>query len=172
MLIRLLLITFFSLNAYALKPVQFVSIEKFSGLWYEIARTPNSYQENCVASSVEYVLKNNEYKIYNRCFENEIGGKLISYNGVGQSASKNKNSVAKIDMTYFWIFTKRYNIAYIDKDYKSALVTDEDNEHIWIMSRTPKMKKKKLDLILDKLKDHIDLNTLIYTKQDKQGRYK
>ncbi len=85
---------------------------------------------------------------------------------------KTKNQISKIDMTYFWIFTKRYNIVYIDQDYKNAVVSDEDKKNIWIMSRIPKMKKEKLDFILEKLKAHIDLNRLIFTKQDKQGRYK
>ena len=55
--------------------------KKFSGLWYEIARTQNSFQENCVASSVEYILEDESYDVFNRCFENELGGKLIQYNG-------------------------------------------------------------------------------------------
>lgn len=173
MFYKLLIIILFTLNANALEPVKFASIDKFSGLWYEIARTPNFYQEGCVASSVEYVLQeDNTYNIYNRCFENEIGGKLIEYSGVGKTASKNKKSISKIDMTYFWIFTKRYNIVYIDQDYKNAVVSDEDKKNIWIISRTPNMKKEKLDFILEKLKAHIDLNRLIFTKQDKQGRYK
>lgn len=116
MFYKILFFLTFSLSAYALKPVEFVSIKKFSGLWYEIARTPNSYQQDCVASSVEYVLQDdNTYEIYNRCFENRVGGKLIEYFGVGKSASKNKNSIAKIEMTYFWIFTEKYNVVYIDE---------------------------------------------------------
>ena len=54
-------------------PVPHIDVKAFSGLWYEVARTHNSYQKNCVASSVEYKLqKDSTYKVFNRCFENSF----------------------------------------------------------------------------------------------------
>lgn len=66
-----------SLFSAQLEVVPYVSVQKFSGLWYEIARTYNSYQDKCVASSVEYVLdENNEYEVHNRCFDTVIGVRM------------------------------------------------------------------------------------------------
>jgi apolipoprotein D and lipocalin family protein len=167
----ILIISSTLLFASAPMPVPHVNIEKFSGLWYEIARTPNSYQKKCVASSVEYRLrKDNTYKVYNRCFENVIGGKLIEYKGTAKSSSG--NSMSKIDMTYYLVFTKQYRVIHLEKDYSAAVVADEKMEQVWVMSRNPKLQNKKLSKILAKLGRNMNLKRLIYTPQDKQGRYK
>lgn len=161
-----------SLFSAQLEVVPYVSVQKFSGLWYEIARTYNSYQDKCVASSVEYVLdEDNEYEVYNRCFDTVIGGELIAYEGSAESAHDDDN-MSKIDMTYFWIFTKRYEIYYLEEDYSIAVVADIELDQLWIMSRTPKIQEKKLQQILALLENKMDLKRLIFTPQDPKGRYK
>ena len=78
---------------------------KFSGLWYEIARVENKFQTSCVASSVEYVLEDDgTYNVFNRCFENELNGKLIEYNGFAKLEDN------QLYMRYFFIFRSSYNI--------------------------------------------------------------
>ncbi len=163
----------FTTMVYALSvsPVHYVSPDKFSGLWYEIARTYNSYQEECVASSVEYVYdENDEYLVYNRCFENEIGGDLIEYKGV---ATPFKGaSFSQINLTYYIFFTKKYNIIYLDDKYETAVMADEDLEQLWIMHRKPMIDNNELKKVTTLLAKHLDLSKLIYTLQDMQGRYK
>ena len=152
-------------------PVPHVDIKKFSGLWYEIARTYNKYEKDCVAATVEYDLQeDNTYKIYNRCFKNEIGGDLIEYKGTAEPTSG--NSMSKIDMTYFYFFTSEYRVIHLENDYSAAVVADKDMKQVWIMSRDPKLSKRKFDKILAKLEKNMDLKRLIYTPQDEKGRYK
>jgi len=161
-----------SLIGSSLELVPYVSPQKFSGLWYEIARTYNSYQDKCVASSVEYILEEeSEYEVRNRCFDTTIGGELIEFKGSAEPSDKN-NNMSKIDMTYFWIFTKRYEVYYLEADYSTAIVSDSEFKQLWIMSRTPTMQEEKLKKILALLKNKIDLKNLIYTPQDAKGRYK
>jgi len=150
--------------------VNFVDPKSFSGLWYEIARTYNSFQHDCVASSVEYSLKDtNKYKVFNRCFENEIGGNLIEYRGKAQTLDN--KSMSRIKMTYFWVFTKEYKVIYLN-NYKSAVVTDDSMENLWIMSRTPKMNNDEFKKIISFLDNYINIKDLIITPQDEKGRYR
>lgn len=123
--LTLLLIT--SVNAQNLKPVAFISASKFSGLWYEIARTYNSYQDKCVASTVEYrLVEPLQYKVFNHCFDTVIGGDLIEFSGTAEPSQG--ESMSSIDMTYFWIFTKNYNVYYLQDDYSYAVVADKSFE--------------------------------------------
>lgn len=172
-MLKLMLLIFLTQLAYAKAPtpVPYASMQAFSGLWYEIARTENRYQKSCVASSVEYVLtKPQKYTVYNRCFDTKIGGKLIEYKG--SAKPKKDTSISTMQMTYFWIFTKEYRIIYLQEDYSSAVVTDEAMEQVWIMSRTPTIRQKHLEHILTLLEPYMNLERLIYTPQDKSGRYK
>ena len=165
----ILLSTF--LFSHAPAPVPHVDVKAFSGLWYEVARTSNSYQKDCVASSVEYELqKDSTYKVFNRCFENVIGGDLIEYKGNAEPT--NANSMSKIEMTYFFIFTREYRVIHLEKDYSAAVVSDKEMDQVWVMSRKPKLPKRKLNKILVKLEKNMDIKRLIFTTQDKKGRYK
>ena len=149
---------------------QHFDIREFSGLWYEIARIENSYQKNCVASSVEYkLLSDDTYDVFNRCFENNLDGKLIEYNGRAKKIEENNNS--KLKMRYFYLFTKQYNITYLN-DYKTAVVANDDYSNLWIMSRTANINKDELNKIIEDLKNKMDTSKLIFTKLDPKGRYK
>lgn len=159
----LLFICSLSLHASAPTP------KEFSGLWYEIARTPNDYEKNCVAASVEYTLTSTDkYEVTNRCFDTKIGGDLIIYNGIGKTLLP--GSAAKLRLTYFWVFSRDYHLYHYDNDY--AVMASDDFENVWIMSRTPHLSKEKLSVALKKLASAMDTKRLIYTPQDANGRYK
>ena len=157
------LIIFFISSIFASTPVD---TKKFSGLWYEIARVENSFQTSCVASSVEYKLQvDDTYDVYNRCFENELDGKLIEYNGF----AKLENN--QLFMRYFLVLRTSYKIEYLN-DYQTAVVVNDDYSNLWIMSRTPNIDKNELEKILKDLKNKMDISKLIFTKLDPKGRYK
>lgn len=165
--IAILLLALYSW-ASALPAVATVEPKAFSGLWYEIARTYNDYEKNCVAATVEYKLKQNDgYDVTNRCFDKKIGADLIVYNGTGKTLIP--NSAAKLKLTYFWVFSREYHIVHWDETY--AVMASPDFNNLWIMSRTPGIPKNKLDAILTKLSLVMDTKKLIFTPQDAKGRY-
>ncbi|MGB5792667.1 lipocalin family protein [Poseidonibacter sp.] len=164
----------FAQTQKAPKAVEFVDAKKFSGLWYEIARTYNSFEKDCVAASVEYILEEkSEFEVTNRCFHTTMEGELIKYEGSAQSSNnKDINNINTINITYFWIFTKEYSIIYIDKNYSTAIMADKDMKNVWIMNRKPFLEKEKLQNAVSFLDKYMDISKLIYTPQDSQGRYK
>jgi len=161
----------FSTTSQAMQPVSFVDSKRFSGLWYEIARTYNDYEKDCVAASVEYVLEeDNQFRVYNRCFDTTMNGDLILYEGTAEPIDG--NSMHQIEMTYFWIFSQDYNVIYLDEDYSTAIISDKDFETLWIMHRKPEITQEKLAKLLRLLQSSMKLDRLIYTPQDPQGKYK
>jgi apolipoprotein D and lipocalin family protein len=174
-MIRLLIIMSLtlSLSAQVLEPVEYVNPKQFSGLWYEIARTYNSQQEDCVASSVEYILeeeKEHEYRVFNRCFDTKIGGDLIEYKGSGEPTEG--SSMSRIDLTYYWVFTREFRVVYLSPDYQTAVMCDDEMDKVWIMHRKPQLPRQKLNDVLALLEPSLELKRLIYTPQDSEGRYK
>lgn len=158
------ILCFLSLSLAASVPTP----KEFSGLWYEIARTPNDFEKKCVAATVEYTLtSSNEYEVTNRCFDTKIGGDLIVYNGKGKTLQP--NSASKLKLTYFWVFSREYHLIHWDQAY--AVMASSDFQNLWIMSRTPQMPKATLDGIVKKLSTSIDIKRLIFTPQDPKGKY-
>ena len=66
--ILLILIIFSSQFANSSFDVNSFDKKSFQAYGMEIVRTYNSFQENCVASSVEYILEDDTYDVFNRCF--------------------------------------------------------------------------------------------------------
>lgn len=171
---KLILLSVFFINIFASSPkaLSFVDAKKFSGLWYEMARTYNSYQKECVGSSVEYILEpDGSFDVYNRCFKNSLEGKLIEYNGTAKSGDGNSN-IANLKMRYFYVFVKNYKIIYLDDEYKTAIVCDKEMDQVWIMSRSPNIAQNKLKSMILFLQKYMDTKRLIFTPQDPQGKYK
>lgn len=170
-LAMLLLIATLSLFATAPAPVSYVDPARFSGLWYEIARTDNRYEKGCVAATVEYTpVEHNGYRVDNRCFDGVIGGELITYQGSAEPTAG--ASMSRIDMTYFWIFTREYRVIYLAPDYTLAVVCNTQMDQVWIMHRRPLIERQRLEPVLALLESHMDLSRLIWTPQDPQGRYR
>jgi len=158
----------YSMSLWSTITAPMVTPQAFSGLWYEIARTYNDYEKNCVAATVEYTLtQDNRYDVTNRCFDKKIGADLIVYNGTGKTLIP--NSASKLKLTYFWVFSREYHIVHWDETY--AVMASPDFNNLWIMSRSPQMPKNKLDAILSKLSSVMDTKKLIFTPQDAKGRY-
>ena len=45
-------------DSLTVKTVPFVDLNKYAGKWYEIARIPNNYQNNCVSNATAtYILR-------------------------------------------------------------------------------------------------------------------
>lgn len=56
-----------------LKTVKKVELDRYLGLWYEIARIDQTFQKGCVASTAEYSLKDDgRIKVLNKCRKDTV----------------------------------------------------------------------------------------------------
>jgi apolipoprotein D and lipocalin family protein len=165
-----LLITTFLMQAQTLQTVPFVDLNKYSGIWYEIASYPQQFQKGCNCTTAEYTLSEKGYVIVeNRCNKDSIKGKQSYIKG---KAFIEKNSGnAKLKVQFFWPFKGKYWIIDLADDYSYAVVSHPNRKHLWILSRTPVMPEKTYQAILSRLREkNFDLGKLLLTTQKTGGQ--
>jgi apolipoprotein D and lipocalin family protein len=123
-----------------IKQVSKVDINRYLGLWYEIARIDHSFQKDCVASTAEYSLRSDGYiRVVNKCRKKDIQGDLAVAEGKAWVVDKDTNAWLKVQ--FFWPFSGDYVIIDLDeKEYQYAVVGHPSRDYLWILSRTPQMK--------------------------------
>jgi apolipoprotein D and lipocalin family protein len=149
-----------------LRVVPFVDLQRYQGDWYEIARYPNRFQKGCVGSRASYTLKDDgTVGVLNQCFEGSFGGKLRSAKGRARVVDKETN--AKLKVTFFWPFRGDYWIIALGRDYEYAVVGHPKRRYLWILSRTKKMDEGIYEAILGRLEEEgYDTTRLIKTEQE------
>jgi apolipoprotein D and lipocalin family protein len=155
---------FFSIqNSYSqsedlpkLKTVKQVDLNNYVGLWYEIAKIPNSFQDHCAyGTTAEYkLLKDSRIEVINKCYEKD--GESDVADGIAKVIDKKSN--AKLEVSFFSIFGIRpfwgdYWIIGLDEDYKWAVVGTPSRKYGWILSRTPDLPEETMQHIFSILKE-------------------
>lgn len=118
--------------------VEQVELERYAGLWYEIAKIPNSFQDQCASgTTAEYVLRDDgRIDVINRCIESD--GKVSEAKGIARVEDPVSN--ARLKVSFFSIFGWRpiwgdYWIIGLGEYYEYALVGSPDRKYGWILSR-------------------------------------
>lgn len=148
-----------------LETVPFVDLERYSGLWYEIASYPQRFQRGCHRTTAEYTLSNRGHVVVvNRCNRDSIAGRQSSIRGRAYVQKNSGN--AKLRVQFFFPFRGDYWIIDLADDYSFAVVSHPNRNYLWILSRTPALDQDIYSRILGRLKDKgFDLDRLQLTKQ-------
>lgn len=146
----------FVLGSYAMAAAQapavvdYVDLNRYLGTWYEIASFPQKFSKGCVASMAEYSLESNgEIKVVNSCRQDTFDGKLREFTGRARVVDTTTN--AKLEVSFFPAIWGDYWIIELDKKYKWAAVGVPGRTSLWILSRTPQMRKSVYKKILKRL---------------------
>lgn len=145
--------------------VSFVDVNRYAGLWYEIARYPTWFQTDCVAVTAEYTLRDNgTIQVVNTCRKRSLDGPVSEISGSARVVDETTN--AKLKVSFFVPFEGDYWIIELDEDYQWAAVSNPSRQSLWILSRTPQMKDETYEAILELLTAQgYDLNRLELTPQ-------
>ena len=144
----------------SLEVVPHVELEKYLGKWYEIAHLPAKFQEGCNETTATYTLsKDGSISVLNQSIKD---GKMKQAKGKAKVVDKNSN--AKLKVTFFWPFYGDYWIIKLGNNYDYAVVGTPNRKYLWILSRTPQMDDKLFSQILESVKSKgFDINNLIKT---------
>lgn len=117
-------------------------------------------QEGCTDTTSTYTLrKDGTISVLNECRKN---GKAKQANGKAKVIDK--NSGAKLKVSFFWPFYGDYWIINLGNDYDYAVVGTPNRKYLWILSRTSQMDDKLFSQLRDYAKSKgFDIENLITT---------
>ncbi len=148
-----------------LQPVAHVDIERYMGLWFEIASYPQWFSRNCWNTSAQYTLRDDgRVDVLNQCHKGSPDGPLSEAKGVARVTNPQTN--AELKVSFFWPFSGKYWVIELGEAYEYAVVSEPGRSTLWILSRTEQMEQPKLDALLVRLRDvhRFDLSQLKFTR--------
>ena len=113
-----------------------VDVERYLGRWYEIARLPNRFEENCEGVTADYARRDDGLiAVTNTCREGAPDGPAKAAKGRARIVDAASN--AKLEVSFFGPFWGDYWIIDLAPDYSLAIVGEPEGRYLWILSRTP-----------------------------------
>ena len=132
-----------------LQTVPFVDVQRYMGVWYEIARIDQTFEKGCTGVTAEYALQDDgSVSVKNTCHQDRLEGPIKVANGNAKVVDTATN--AKLKVTFFWPFCGDYWIVELGENYDYAVVGSPDRDYLWILSRTPRMDPKLYDAIIER----------------------
>jgi apolipoprotein D and lipocalin family protein len=146
--------------------VEYVDVERYMGLWYEIAKYPNFFQGDCAGNTTaEYtLLEDGRVQVLNTCLASLPDGPEDVIEGTARVVDPQTN--AKLKVSFFGPFEGDYWIIDLDPDYQWAVVGEPTRTFLWVLSRTPTLDEEIYNGILERLPDlGYDPDRLVLTPQ-------
>ena len=154
-----------------LPTVEKVELDKYLGVWYEVARKPMYFQNKCDRDvSATYTLnENGNIGVDNRCYTKD--GQLNQ--SIGEAFIKNAPFNTKLKVSFLpesvrWLPVGRgdYWILKIDDAYQTVLVGEPRRRYLWVLSRSAQPDQAVVKEYLDYAQSiGYDIGDVIHTKQ-------
>ena len=155
-----------------LRVVPSVDLPRYAGVWYEVARLPNRFEEKCAGDvTAEYALKGaDRLKVVNRCRRQD--GTVTEAVGEAKLADKKgPNSRLKVRfapafLSFLPMVWGNYQVIELAPDYSYAVVGDPSRKYLWVLSRTPQLDEATYRRLTEAARAQgFDVSRLIRTKQ-------
>lgn len=165
-------------TAHAQKPmptIAQVDLGKYLGVWYEIARKPMYFQNQC-AKNVQavYTLNvNGNISVENSCVNQD--GHIEQAQGEAYVVNAPHNSKLRVSFlpeSLRWLPVGRgdYWILKLDANYQTVLVGEPKRKYMWVLSREPHLSDEVLQEYLKYAQSlGYRTNDLIYTVQEQKN---
>lgn len=148
-----------------------VDLNRYSGRWFEVARLPNEFQDDCAGDvTANYTpLPDGRITVVNRCVKKD--GSVNEAEGVARRVDGKPPSVLQVRFAPGWLgFLPNvwgdYQIIALASDYSHALVGSPDRKYLWILGRKPAMDQAVYDSLLARAKAQgFDVTKMMKTRQ-------
>lgn len=139
-----------------------VDFSRYTGLWYEIAHSPNFFQRGCVRSTAEYgAVSPGVISVKNVCYKENGSTSDIE----GTATVTDPAVPAKLKVRFNFFARGDYWITHLDPDYGWAVVSGPGKKSIFILARKAPMAEPLLNEILTKMRSEgYDVDNLIFDR--------
>ncbi|MCY1285535.1 Outer membrane lipoprotein Blc [compost metagenome] len=154
------------------KTAEKVSLERYQGTWYELARLPMFFQRDCAQSEAHYSLQDDgKVAVLNRCRTADGQWKQAKGEVWPQVEGKADKLWVRFDnwaSSLAPALTKGdYWVLYLDDDYRLAVVGTPDHGNLWLLSRTPEVSPAVRDKLVEEARRRgYDTGKLIWRTAD------
>ena len=81
------------LNLPAVRSVESIDLNRYTGTWYEIASYPQRFQEGCTGTTATYTLQEDgTISVLNRCRRDSLEGPEVTANGRARVKKSSKRA--------------------------------------------------------------------------------
>lgn len=160
------------------QPLQVVpelDLERYSGLWYEMARLPNWFENKCSSDAqAQYSFRpDGTLEVVNSC-RNRFG-RIVQARGIARrggfsgAPAKLKVCFAPSLLSFIPFAWADYWVMALGESYEYAVIGEPGRRYLWILSRTADMDESKVrDLLSRASEQGYDLSRLIRTNHTAQ----
>lgn len=142
-------------------PVEAIDLERYSGVWYEIARIDHYFERGMTHTQALYTIR-------------EDGKVAVQNSGIKKGKQKKSTGRAKtteipalLRVSFFGPFYSDYRVLMLDADYQFALIGGSTDDYLWILSRTPQLDEEtKARILAEAQRRDYDTDRLLWVIQN------
>lgn len=151
------------------RPVTDFSLERYLGVWYEVARLDHRFERGLTDVSATYSLRQGGgVEVLNRGFD-PASGKWKEVRGRAYFTGSEHQGSLKV--SFFGPFYGGYHVIQLDEtDYGHALVCGPSRSYLWILARDPRLDSEKTARLVETACAlGFDTERLIFVSHDQRG---
>jgi apolipoprotein D and lipocalin family protein len=148
------------------QPARPVDLNRYAGLWYEIARYEAGFQRDCEGVTATYGLRDDGLvSVVNTCRQDGLNGDVRSAEGKAKVVEGSEN--AKLKVSFFGPFyVGDYWVLDRAEDYSWSIVGEPSGRYLWLLSRSPQPSPQVREAIMSRARElGYDLSILRPTQQ-------
>jgi len=130
-------------------PVKNFDVNRYLGVWYEVARLDHSFERGLEAVSAEYSLREDGgLKVINSGRSVATG---VTDQAEGRAYFVEAEDTGYLKVSFFGPFFGSYIVFDLDQsNYQYAFVAGNSTDYLWLLSRTPQVSDKVLESFISR----------------------
>lgn len=150
-------------------PISGFDVNRYLGLWYEIARLDHSFERGLSQVSAHYSEREDGgLKVLNRGYNDRAG---VWKEAEGRAYFTGEPTVGSLKVSFFGPFYGGYHLIALDQEkYSYAMISGPSRDYLWILARTRQLPPTVLEDLLQQAKTlGFATDALIWVRQDREA---